>query len=461
MPDLPPAPSHESTIEPAALVTPRWSAVLAAGDVTLHTGDDAVLELDHRLQEAGIAFDRIHILSADKELFMSGFETQRRTRGSDKPDEPARSGVDEAVQPTPRRLPGGTEPARPAVLLRDLLDLDGRHGGACLAYLAASGDGKTVELLEGDLSPEQLDRALDAGCGNAPTVVVVSGCGTGAFAAPPMTRSNRLILTAATGDRHGFGCGPNRGLTTFDECLIGALPGSETWTALFDRTRYCVKRRESLVAQPSVDPQVFVGAAVATLTTPWHSVSKTKITFRQGIGRFTLDGVPYFSTLKAKTRAMVEAYAHAALPKALALTLSGTVAMAQSTSGETPDDIDRLALQRCEWQSGGACMLYARNENLAAAGASGMPDIQAPLLVRQGALDPATTPFIRTDQRVQIEAYRRLPSPKALALGPDDESISIGTGATPEAARAAALAQCRGTGCVLYADGDRIVLGSP
>jgi hypothetical protein len=85
------------------------------------------------------------------------------------------------------------------------------------------------------------------------------------------------------------------------------------------------------------------------------------------------------------------------------------------------------------------------------------------MLRRDGRISPATTPFIRADQRAQIAAYIRLPAPKALALGPEDEAIGSGTGATPEAARQAALAACATSRppCIVYAENDRIVLGYP
>jgi len=460
MPDLPAAPAALGALDPAALSAPRWNALLAAGDVTLHVDDNAVAELDQRFQASGVSFERIHLLSADKSVFMAGFQQMDRhghggRGGGGDTDE--RVGVEDE-RPPMRRLPGGIEPSRPALVLREAMALDGRRGSACFAYLGSTGDGRSLDLLGDSITPDQLDRALAASCNAAPTVVVVSGCGTGAFAQPPMTRSNRLILTASTDDRHGFGCGPNMALTTFDECFIGALDGAATWAEAFDRTKSCVARREGLVNQATVAPASYIGALVASLPAPWAgSASKGTIQFRQGIGKFTLDGAPYYSTLKAKTRPDFEAYARAAAPKAMALTLSGTVAWASAAAGETPDDVDRLALQRCEYRSGGACILYARNENLAAAGPSSQASIHPAILVRSGSVDPGMVPFIRADQRSRIAAYLRQPDPKALALGPDTEAI--GTGATATAA----LAECNRNGgsCVLYAENDRVVLAVP
>ncbi len=76
-------------------------------------------------------------------------------------------------------------------------------------------------------------------------------------------------------------------------------------------------------------------------------------------------------------------------------------------------------------------------------------------------LEPATVPFIRDDQRPQIAQYLAMPDPKALALSPGHSDIGIGTGATIEAARRDALDHCQAglRDCLLYAEGDRIVLG--
>ena len=140
----------------------------------------------------------------------------------------------------------------------------------------------------------------------------------------------------------------------------------------------------------------------------------------------------------------------------MALTLAGTVAWAGGVTGsETPEDVARIAVQLCEWQSDGACMLFARNDGLAANGPSGFPPFQAPMLARRGRVDPALVPFIREDQRAALAGYVAKPGAKALALGPANESFGIGS------SKEAALAECerKGGPCVLYAVGDEIVLG--
>ena len=454
MPDLPVAPDVQPTvpIDAATLAHPNFHVLLAAGDATRHVYTNAVLQMRDSLNGAGLGIDRVRTMSADREIVGADvYDREVVTRSQ-------RSAGDKAVA-----LPGAIEPPTLALLSNRILDLQATAPGqACLAYLVSTPDGGGLKLSDSkDLTPEILDRALIGGCGTSPTVVVVSACDAGTFATGPMTRPNRMILTASAAGATGFGCGPNIGFTTFDECFLGALNGTTTWAMVFDRTRACVVRREQLVNQPSVAPQSFIGPAVATLATPWADAARrgpaTQVNFLQGIGRFTADALPYFPTLQARNGPIAVDYLHGPSPKALALTYAGTVVWVGGQRNETPDDVARLAVQRCEYESGGACVLYARNLNLTAASGSGLPATQPPLLVRAGRLTAETTPFIRDAQRGEIAAYLAQSGPKALALSPGSESI--GTGATP----AAALARCQAQGagdCVAYAEGDRIVLAA-
>jgi hypothetical protein len=459
MPNLPPPPVAMPKLDPAALAAPRYDAVLASGDRSRPVGDDAIQSLRDQLTAIGTPFERLHPLSADPRHFTEDFYLT--------PNSPVPTDEQESREDRIRKIPGGTDPASPALVLRRVLELGGRSGATCLVYLASTPDGKALKFRDGTVSPDQLDRALGVSCADAPTVIIVSGCSTGDWAAPPMARANRLIMTAAAGGKPGFGCGPNLGFTTFDECFLGSTYGAPDWASIFTRTRQCVLRREALVQQPSVDPQIYLGPLVATLPAPWRDSAGPDgvarlVTWRQGIGRFSIEGTPYFPVLRQRNQEALDAYRHAPPPRALALTLAGTVAWAAGVTGsETPDDVARIALQLCEWQSDGACILDARNDGLAASGAAGLPPLHPPMLARSGIVDPALVPFIRDDQRAGLADYRTRSGPKALVLGPATEVFAVGTGATLAAARQAALAECdhKGGPCVVYAEGDSVVLG--
>ncbi|MEI9985031.1 MAG: hypothetical protein WDN69_18625 [Aliidongia sp.] len=150
-------------------------------------------------------------------------------------------------------------------------------------------------MRDGTITPEQLDRALAGGCADAPTVVIVSGCATGDWAAPPMARPNRLILTAAAGERTGLRLRPQCRLHDLRRGLRRRHPGRARLGLDSSPGRgIACCGRESLVQQPSVDPQIYIGPLVARLPAPWQNRPgpegiARQVNWRQGIGRFSID----------------------------------------------------------------------------------------------------------------------------------------------------------------------------
>jgi hypothetical protein len=210
-----------------------WQAVLAAGDDAEPVFDDATQALDRRLVADGVPAANIHRLSA-----------------------------------SPAQLRDGVEPATVPVLLRRIAVLRPRPGERCLIFLTSHGErGAGLWLARSDtaLRPEQLARALSQGCAAAPTVVIVSGCYTGAFARGAMARSNRIVLTAARADRPSFGCAVGRTYSFFDACLLGELSRFATWRGVFDGTTSCVARIEHRLGVRPSEPQAYFGAAVAAI----------------------------------------------------------------------------------------------------------------------------------------------------------------------------------------------------
>jgi hypothetical protein len=148
-----------------------------------------------------------------------------------------------------------------------------RRGGgeACLVFITSHGDERGVALraAKGTVNPATLDSALDAGCGNRPTVLLVSACYSGIFLTGAMRRPNRVVLTAAAADRVSFGCGAGDQYTYYDQCLLQQFDGAATWQQLAIATRSCVEALEQrmAVSRPS-QPQIFVGGAVSDLRIP-------------------------------------------------------------------------------------------------------------------------------------------------------------------------------------------------
>lgn len=208
-----------------------WQVVLAAGDDSEPVFDNATREMSRRLAAAGVPANNIYRLSAS--------DAER-----------------------------GAEPAFADTLLRRIADLPARPGDRCLIFLTSHGErGAGLWLARSNraLGPDELARALSRGCAAAPTVVIVSSCYSGGFATGKMAKPNRIILTAARRDRPSFGCQAHRTYNFFDECLLGVLPQSAIWRAVFDGADRCVRRMEhALGVQPS-EPQAYFGSAVAGL----------------------------------------------------------------------------------------------------------------------------------------------------------------------------------------------------
>jgi hypothetical protein len=211
----------------------HWQAVLVAGDTAQPVFDNAVKAVDLWLSQHGVAEADIHRLAA-----------------SARPQDPA------------------VEPATLDSVLDRITGLHSRPGEGCFVFITSHGGHNLGIYLSRDdemLRPAALARALDAGCGEVPTVVIISGCYSGSFARGAMAAANRIVLTAARADRPSFGCAAERTYTVYDSCLLGSLPHATTWRAVFSETRDCVRTRErELDATPSF-PQASFGAAVRNL----------------------------------------------------------------------------------------------------------------------------------------------------------------------------------------------------
>jgi hypothetical protein len=215
----------------------NWQVVLAAGDDAQPVFDDATRTLDRRLRAAGVPAAEIHRLSA------SGAEIHR-----------------------------GLEPATAENLLRRIAALPVQPGDRCLVFLTSHGEpdaGLWLARSQRALHPEELAQALARGCAAVPTVVIVSSCYSGGFAAGAMAKPNRVILTAARRDRPSFGCQAERTYTFFDGCLLGVLPKAPNWRVAFAGTKNCVAREEHALGEMPSEPQAYFGWAAAQLATPF------------------------------------------------------------------------------------------------------------------------------------------------------------------------------------------------
>ena len=212
----------------------RFKAVLVAGDDAQAVFDNGVARMADRLAAAGVP--------------------ARRLAASD------------------RAVAAGAVPATLSNVLTAIGSMGAGRGEGCFVFITSHGlprRGLVLARAKEVLGPAALDRALEQGCGSAPTVVVASGCYSGAFVAAPMARPNRIVLTAARPDRPSFGCGADFTYTYFDECFFDSLEASPDWRSAFAGTRGCVARREAALKERPSDPQAYFGTAVAGLPLPW------------------------------------------------------------------------------------------------------------------------------------------------------------------------------------------------
>jgi hypothetical protein len=164
--------------------------------------------------------------------------------------------------------------ARLATLANVLSAIEHLHpaaGEGCLVFATSHGsyrEGLVLAASDNFLTPAALNRALASGCGNAPTVVIISGCFSGGFAKPPMARANRIVLTAARDNRPSFGCGAEFEYTVYDRCLLETLDRAGTWRPAYAMIQACVSAREKELGFPASGPQAWFGEAVTGMPIP-------------------------------------------------------------------------------------------------------------------------------------------------------------------------------------------------
>lgn len=140
---------------------------------------------------------------------------------------------------------------------------------ACLIFMTSHGSRDGFNIGSSRLKPSSLEAAMNAGCGNRPTVLLVSACYSGLYTldSSGLKKPNRIILTAARSDRTSFGCSPENEFTYWDGCLIENLPKSSTFKNLASNIQSCISRKEAGMPTPSL-PQTFIGGEVENLKIP-------------------------------------------------------------------------------------------------------------------------------------------------------------------------------------------------
>jgi hypothetical protein len=211
-----------------------WAAVVVAGDFHSHDGDSSE------------AFDNAR-RDVTRELVDVGFSSANIREFSVRPERYP----DEHLMISD-----------PGLIGEKLAELASAEHGGCLVYFSSHGNPTGVLVGAQLLSPAGLSGMVDAACGERPTVVIVSACFSGVFV-PPLSRPDRMVLTAARPDRSSFGCGSSDRYPYFDACVIETLPSAIDFADLGRRVQGCVAAKEKATGMaPPSEPQMFVGSAL-------------------------------------------------------------------------------------------------------------------------------------------------------------------------------------------------------
>ena len=155
--------------------------------------------------------------------------------------------------------------SEPGLIGAQLANLASEARGGCLVYFTSHGSPAGVVVGPRLLSPAGLSQMVDDACGERPTVVIISACFSGVFV-PPLSRPDRMVLTAARPDRSSFGCGEADRYPYFDACMLETLPQAHDFAELGRRVQGCVADKEKATGMaPPSEPQLFLGSQLRPL----------------------------------------------------------------------------------------------------------------------------------------------------------------------------------------------------
>jgi len=214
-----------------------WAGVVIAGDFHAHSGATSEA-FDNARRDVAHAFEA------------AGFEPANLREFSVRPD----------------HYPGEhVMQSDPDLIASQLTDLTAGATGGCLVYFSSHGSPAGVLVGNQLLSPAGLSLMVDQACGARPTVIIVSACFSGVFV-PPLSRPNRMVLTAARPDRTSFGCGESDRYPYFDACMLQTLPQAPDFATLGRGVQACVAAKEIATGMaPPSEPQLFIGSQLRAL----------------------------------------------------------------------------------------------------------------------------------------------------------------------------------------------------
>lgn len=153
----------------------------------------------------------------------------------------------------------------PLEIYKGLRDLAKVSTAGCLFYLSSHGSPEGAVVGKDVLRPHLLAALVDQACPGRPSIVVISACYSGVFVAP-LSKGDRMVLTAARPDRASFGCGEADKYPYFDTCFLAEAKSAHDFVALGRGVQACVARLERETgAAPASEPQLWVGPSLRAI----------------------------------------------------------------------------------------------------------------------------------------------------------------------------------------------------
>jgi len=148
-----------------------------------------------------------------------------------------------------------------------------KPGEGCIVYATSHGtmDGLvlTQDRSSGNrLTPSSLESIVHAACGDAPTVMVLSGCYSGTYLRDQAIGPHVILMTASAAHRPSFGCRAGATYTYYDNCFLREFPKALTWQELHRAVSSCIEAAERPLRDPPSEPQAFFGRLMKDLPIP-------------------------------------------------------------------------------------------------------------------------------------------------------------------------------------------------
>lgn len=209
-----------------------WKVVLMTGDDSINAFDNARKKIAELVQARGIKPENIKHLSAMKSQQTGGVQASTK--------------------------------ANFEAALKSLTNNDPNVG--CFIHMTSHGSKQGFILGSQTILPAEMNSIITNGCGDRPTVLLISSCYSGVHLTTAAKTPNRIILTAARPDRTSFGCSSEETYVYWDTCFIDLFPKAQNWATLATDIESCIKKKESGGNFTPSEPQKYFGSQMTSAT---------------------------------------------------------------------------------------------------------------------------------------------------------------------------------------------------